>query len=267
MPPSPPTGRRYRCHGGSYLSAAVTVGLAVPAAAAAVTTHRHDRRRQHVGRSPPFPLTRRRRRRQGCCNLFAAGTVRQAVTVTTAVGRSPPSPRSGRRHRCHGCCYLSAAGTVRHAVPTTAAARHDDPPSSLPTTTQSSAAHLPHRPMVAAAAAPLPRLLLPRSSGYGWASGITDRPCRSPTVAKLQQCQRPLNLISASHSLPPLTRLPLVAAAAVGSEGINATTAAATTGRGRRWKRQIHRPLTSLSAHRPSPPLPRLLLPLSRRYG
>ena len=40
----------------------------------------------------------------------------------TAVGRVPSSPPISHRHRCHGCCYLFAAGTVRQAVPATAAA-------------------------------------------------------------------------------------------------------------------------------------------------
>ena len=163
----------------------------------------------------------------------------------------PATDPSGRslfvcRRRCHGCCHLFAAVMVRQAVPATAAT----------TTTHRRHRRQQHgrRPLTSVAAhllpRPLPRLLLPLSSGYG----TSDRPCR------------PLASLPAPQSPLPLARLPLVDAAAVRSESMKTTNATATTGRRHRKQQQGHRPFTYPTAPRSPPPLPRLLLSLCCGY-
>ena len=245
----------------------------IKATTAAVATGRRRRNDTVVGRSPPFPLPGHRRRWlpkrtpagcsptsplpgrrrhcHGCCHLFAVGMVRQlepATAAATATHRrhrrrqhsrrpltSLPDLRSPRPlprllpSLCSG--YGQASGTDDRRY------RHDGPPSPPTTATQSSAAHLPPRPPVAAAAA----TSTATSLQWVWLGKRCRRPpvpAAHPRHRQLQQCQRPLNLISATHPPPPLARLPLVVGAAICSEGMKATTAAATTGRGRRWKRK-----------------------------
>ena len=124
------------------------------------------------------------------------------------------------------------------------------------------AAHLPPCPRLPQ---PLPGLLPSLCSGYGLqavpptdAAAMTGRRHRQP-----QQCPRPLNLIPAPHSPPPSARLPLVEPAAIGSEGMKATTAAATTGRRHRQPQRSCGPLTH-PTFPGSPLLPLLLLSLRR---
>ena len=131
-------------------------------------------------------------------------TVGQAVPATAPAGCSPPSPLSVRRRRhCHSCCQHFEAGTVRQLAPATAAEttthrRHRRQQHSRGPLTCLPAQRLPP---------PLPRLLLSLCSGYGWASGTGDRPCRS------------LTSVLAPQSPLPLARLPLVEAAAASRSG------------------------------------------------
>ena len=194
----------------------------------------------------------------------------------TVVGHSPSSPPNGRRRRFRGCCYLLATGSVGQAVQPQQCRRplnlisapHSPPPlARLPLV---EAAPVGSEGMKATtAAATTGRRRRKRHSRRSLTSVPTPRsplPVAHRRDRQPEQCRRSLNLVYAPHSPPPLAWLPLVVAAAVGSEGIKATNTAETTGR-RRRKRYSRRPFSSLPSHRSPLPLPRLLLARSSGYG
>ena len=193
---------------------------------------------------------RRRRERQSC----------RPLTSRPAPRSPPPSPRllpslsSG-----YGC-------TVRQAVPPTAAAtisnaddrptscplpthrRHDNPPSATPTIPHSSTAHLPPRSPVAAVVATAAAV----SESAGTVGHVV--PATDPSGRSLFVCRR-------CHGCCHLF------AAVMVRQAVPATAATTTTHRRQRRQDHIRRPLTSLPAFRPPPPLPRLLPSLCSRYG
>ena len=138
----------------------------VPATAADATTHRHHHRQQHIRRQ----FTSLPAQQSPWPQVFAAGTVRQAVPATAAaVARAAPFSTSEIR---------------------LGSKRYQRPPPRRPVLCTASNICLPLASLPAPRSPPpLPRLSLNRSSGYGYAGDATDyrshddRPSLRPTTA------------------------------------------------------------------------------------
>ena len=195
--------------------------------AAATTGHRYLQPQRSRWPLTPHPF-RGRRRCYGCCFLFAAYMVRQAVPATAAAGRPPPSPLSRCCRRCHACSYLLAADTFRQTVTRTPRRYRRQPHSRRPL--NSFPAHQSPPPLL--------RLRPSLYSGFGWVRGTGGRPRRPPTS------------LPALHSPPPLPRLLLSLRRRQGQAAIGPVpaTAAATTGR-------RHRQQQLPAAHPPRSPV------------